>query len=766
METVLRAFVQHIDDTRDILDALAKNCENMGWDYKDNDTAKYMGHTVGDVLKCRLMVGALYFMQAWHQGLGIGGKHRRQNDADFAGIMKCILVNVFETLLMKYKCGSFKGPMYAWKIIDKMQMDGGFQGRTSGGECKRNQYGDRNIGSGNLKAAVKAWLRTHPTVERQIRQIQPHHDCNKQWKKNMRIGPAVGEEDGQKEQVMEGVHIEGQWTDVVKTVFNTIANEGEKFKEQLRERKRKASGSGAVMNVPSAEDDTEDSEDEEDDKTTKHSPASAKPATTKQATQKEPQAPSANATTKDDARGTSQDNTSPQAAAAAGSQDAGPGTSPATKTDASEATTPGNTTCSDSSPTPTRVSISCGTTSDEALGRPPDGNTLLEEADENKAGEDKNVGAQDDSKKATTQDVPHKPSSPARAAAQPTRDPGVPTSSSTDGHKDTEEPSVDINSPAGATAAKDEKVAAGTPPGAGGNAVVDGGNADPPPLNPPKPKPNPNPDQSGSSGSFSDADLADGVSGGHVPAGGSGSGAGAGVGGAGGSPPSSGPSPDTNQQDQPILPPTSKPFEPKDLVPYSPAIIPAVVGIGVIAFFLWKYPKPRNFSNLNPEPSVLNPDTYKSKTHQDDLQRQHGTASTLQRNKNVCTNLAVTIEEATPSEQALELEQMKWPQGKNPEENYEDAKETVNADEELEVDHDGQDEVPEAQQEASQGQTEAPHVGEGTALYPPELKNYTMDNPDFTGSNRFMQNLEDDWALLGMTLDKTREIMVQQKYKE
>ncbi|XP_011789684.1 PREDICTED: CD99 antigen [Colobus angolensis palliatus] len=47
-----------------------------------------------------------------------------------------------------------------------------------------------------------------------------------------------------------------------------------------------------------------------------------------------------------------------------------------------------------------------------------------------------------------------------------------------------------------------------------GDAVVDGGNDDPPPPNPPKPKPNPNPDQAGSSGSFSDADLADGVSGG------------------------------------------------------------------------------------------------------------------------------------------------------------------------------------------------------------------------------------------------------------
>uniref|UniRef100_A0A2I3T327 CD99 molecule (Xg blood group) n=1 Tax=Pan troglodytes TaxID=9598 RepID=A0A2I3T327_PANTR len=47
-----------------------------------------------------------------------------------------------------------------------------------------------------------------------------------------------------------------------------------------------------------------------------------------------------------------------------------------------------------------------------------------------------------------------------------------------------------------------------------GDAVVDGENDDPRPPNPPKPMPNPNPNHPSSSGSFSDADLADGISGG------------------------------------------------------------------------------------------------------------------------------------------------------------------------------------------------------------------------------------------------------------
>uniref|UniRef100_A0A0D9RT19 CD99 molecule (Xg blood group) n=1 Tax=Chlorocebus sabaeus TaxID=60711 RepID=A0A0D9RT19_CHLSB len=78
---------------------------------------------------------------------------------------------------------------------------------------------------------------------------------------------------------------------------------------------------------------------------------------------------------------------------------------------------------------------------------------------------------------------------------------------------------------------KEDKKPTATPkkPSAGddfdlGDAVVDGGNDDPPPPNPPKPKPNPNPNQAGSSGSFSDADLADGVSGGEGKGGGDGGG--------------------------------------------------------------------------------------------------------------------------------------------------------------------------------------------------------------------------------------------------
>ncbi|KJP84900.1 hypothetical protein AK88_05470 [Plasmodium fragile] len=105
-----------------------------------------------------------------------------------------------------------------------------------------------------------------------------------------------------------------------------------------------------------------------------------------------------------------------------------------------------------------------------------------------------------------------------------------------------------------------------------GDPVVDGGNDDPPPLNPPKPKPNPNPNQSGASGSGPDG-TGSGRAGGGASSGGGGAGGSRGGGGAALTP----------------VPPSLSPgLTWEDIKPYTPAIIPAVVGIGIIAFFLWK----------------------------------------------------------------------------------------------------------------------------------------------------------------------------------
>ncbi|KJP85117.1 hypothetical protein AK88_05256 [Plasmodium fragile] len=176
---------------------------------------------------------------------------------------------------------------------------------------------------------------------------------------------------------------------------------------------------------------------------------------------------------------------------------------------------------------------------------------------------------------------------------------------------------------------------AGEADSSGQDAVVDGGNDDPPPLNPPKPKPHPNPEQSGSSspsGPTSTGRAPDGQStrsyergGGGAVAPGSPPGSQDIASPGGGDPSASLPpggaqdpnhgeipavvtqsgsghvpgggvsntpgGPTQKPNDAPPLVPLlrSKPFDPKDLIPYTPALLPAVVGTAIIAFFLWKY---------------------------------------------------------------------------------------------------------------------------------------------------------------------------------
>ncbi|KJP85381.1 hypothetical protein AK88_04981 [Plasmodium fragile] len=487
METVLRDFVRHIERTRHILDALAKSCENMGWDYKENDTAKYMGHTVGDVLKCRLMVGALYFMMDWHGAAGTGAERRHQNDDHFEGIMKCILVHVFERLLSESTCGDSKGIRYAWKIIDKMKMPGGFDERTSGGTCKRNQYGDTNIGKGDLKGAVKEWLRNNPTVAQQLEQLREHNACKRRWNKNMRIGDAMDDEDPKKEQVTQGVHIEGHWTDVVKNVFTTIANAGDKFKEELREHKTKASGSGATMNVPSAADDTDDDDDDEDDDD-------------------------------DDEDDDEEDDDHDEDA----------------EEDANEKT-PTKDKKSDQGSTGLQ-----GTGGGRAGPAGPKGNKG-DEGPERPAG----AGSEDADKSAS-------PSAPAAGSGGESGKVG-------------QGPGTEHGGGGGPGA-----------PGGGGGGGGSGSSS----------SSASEPSGSGSTGEHTPGSSGPGSTGTSQP-GTSGTGSSGGPQGAG-SPPSGAQTPETKDQPLPTLPP-SKPFDPRGLIPYTPAIIPAVVGIGVIAFFLWKY---------------------------------------------------------------------------------------------------------------------------------------------------------------------------------
>ncbi|KJP84898.1 hypothetical protein AK88_05468 [Plasmodium fragile] len=263
----------------------------------------------------------------------------------------------------------------------------------------------------------------------------------------------------------------------------------------------------------------------------------------------------------------------------------------------SDATSAGKAPCPRSNGKSTGVSINCGRTTDEELGETEKVKQLLQGEQQEKvtnspnpnSGTGNTESTDTESKNGTEAGSAQPPAGPAPAATPPSPEQGTSGPSSTPAPDQPADPGAGPSSatPAAAGNTSDTKHSGGT------DAVADGGNDDPPPLNPPKPKPNPNPDQSGSSGSFSDADLADGVSGGQgkggeggeKAAGGTGSGSAAGGGSTGG-----GGGRGAGGSGTDVVTPSVRPGVTwEDVKPYTPAIIPAAVGIGIIAFFLWKY---------------------------------------------------------------------------------------------------------------------------------------------------------------------------------
>ncbi|KJP85163.1 hypothetical protein AK88_05206 [Plasmodium fragile] len=452
---------------------------------------------------------------------------------------RCEVANVFGYMLKNQYCkhnpGWKRGVEYAWKTLQEMgkDVDGnkGLTGPVMDGRCTQCGYDGSRTKPGIINGEIAEWFLTEGIMG-EIAQMERDMPCADKWdtykkKNNLRKGDTI-------QDILQQPGIKN-----MKDEEHTII---QKAKKVFKEAEKKV------------QEEIVRKEAEDKDGTTPVAAAGAQPA-----------GPDASG-------GTS--NTQEAAVDAAANTDTGTHSSTTHKEDPELGTVTIHTTV---------------TTTPYISTRGVDPTALEKLADAQATG---HIKQHPDS---VTPQRAQDPQSPAAEGPPEAPAEAAPT---TPGQKDTEVTTNEQIPPKGESGSASESTASnpdalGT--GAGvqpedpdqKNTIVDGGNDDPPPLNPPKPKPNPNPDQSGSSGSFSDADLADGVSGGKGKAGGAdgagqpgssetgssgaqnpgSSGPGSpGTGATGthgaGSPPSGGPATQDNNQ---------------------------VVGIGIVAFFLWKY---------------------------------------------------------------------------------------------------------------------------------------------------------------------------------
>ncbi|KJP89617.1 hypothetical protein AK88_00828 [Plasmodium fragile] len=637
METVLNEFVDYMQREGPNLHMYAVSCGDAGWKRRGeaHKGRVYTDHSVGDVMKCTLMLGALFFVTGWGNEMN-ADTGASANDTAMKAIMRCMVADVFANILAEIKCRyEWTGIDRAWDVMESMGGKGGVENPISSGTCTLDAYKDTQVGTADLTGAVRRWLQKNPDIRGRMDAIEKNPKCNILWSKyKTRMEQSehdalptttgnVHQEDG----VIGSGGIANAIVTVVRDVF-------EEMKGEITET------STSPPDIPGA--------------------GGAKPVAT----------PPATTTPVAAGEGTSGTGVAPgrdpvgRADPTAGGQDGVATVSgqqpqpPAPPTEAKPAETVAGT--ADAAPPGPHERAELGTGGREQSPPQEEENvTPKDDKGEEKCPYDKNnaVSVLSDPRggsraivSAGTHFYPGQPDcttwtllkeqEKATSSTGTCHSPMRSTGNSSSGDKDatggttTSGSSATTHPAAAAPAAPADgtiqgTVAEVTPKNKGddprsapspGDHVVDGGNDDPPPLNPPKPKPNPNPDQSGSTGTSGDAPIP-----GSAPSAGTEEGAGgqtgAGPGGGGGSSssgteqgtvgsttttdtqtPSTTVTPTSPQSPlapstpkggdgavSHFVPPPSKPFDTKDLIPYTPAIIPAVVGIGIVAFFLWKY---------------------------------------------------------------------------------------------------------------------------------------------------------------------------------
>ncbi|KJP87060.1 hypothetical protein AK88_03346 [Plasmodium fragile] len=561
---VMQEFVLYMDTAE--ITSYAANCDNAAWDHHKNPTAGsiYFGQTVGDKIICVLMAGALFFMNGWT----ITQSTRSTEDEISERIrehLRCAIVHMFSAVLDESVCPGMRGTFYAWKTMERMDTgDGGFpEGLIKRGICGRELSSNLQIRQLDLNTKVKQWLRQDSRLKGVIQKIKGNALCTKRWQDAWNLEDILGNGNTQDTQALQIAPI----VDELKKGINDLLTElGKKVDQDVKNRQQAKKG-----NI--AKDDQNGDAD-----TTATVPAATTGSTALEATNPKPPPTSQPSENTPVTPPPPPPPSPPQQDGSATAGD-GPKVQPngthidkagkcGSKPTVSVTQNAGSGIYASSSETLVSFGTSAGT-DDECGTKPEDPQEGKEKSDGSSTPTELDPKSSVAAEPAA--EVPTKPevskvtpgsegatgvtstevSAQPQGKAGPEGGEGTPAASApkTGSSDDTITPPKDSTSNDKTQGCEHPASAAGPDPGV---AVIDGGNDDPPPLNPPKPKPNPNPDQAGSSGG-------EGKGGGDV----------------GGT--------------QLVTPSVRPGVTWEDIKSYTPEIIPAVVGIGIIAFFLWKY---------------------------------------------------------------------------------------------------------------------------------------------------------------------------------
>ncbi|KJP84866.1 hypothetical protein AK88_05503 [Plasmodium fragile] len=195
VKKVLDDFIKYLQANNQDFDGYGANCDNIGWE--DMTSGQYhKAQTVADMMRCRLMSGALWFAN------GDNTQHTGGHMDEKEAALRCEVAHAFGHLLRNMYCKGqqkwYRGVEYAYKAMQKMGektagQQSGLTGPVVHGKCTMCGYKGYKHHAQAVNLEIAQWLMREGKILSEIQQLEAQMPCNQYWQKYINDGAQAGD---------------------------------------------------------------------------------------------------------------------------------------------------------------------------------------------------------------------------------------------------------------------------------------------------------------------------------------------------------------------------------------------------------------------------------------------------------------------------------------------------------------------------------------------------------------------------------------------
>ncbi|KJP84925.1 hypothetical protein AK88_05445 [Plasmodium fragile] len=186
---VLQAFTEYMQDHNDLNEAYGANCYNTGWNDFGKGNDSHTQQRVADVVRCRVMSVAWAFANGWGHSASANtdGVDITPEEKD---MFRCEVVNIFGHLLKEKYCSEQKGykrgveySRIAFRDMKSAGINGvgAINGPVIEGRCTACGYQGHERWAHAINLKVVEWLMHHGEIMNEIAQMEQAMPCTERW---------------------------------------------------------------------------------------------------------------------------------------------------------------------------------------------------------------------------------------------------------------------------------------------------------------------------------------------------------------------------------------------------------------------------------------------------------------------------------------------------------------------------------------------------------------------------------------------------------